>query len=137
MISANATPRAVTSKASSLELGRPALIALWAVQVALAAMFLLAGGSKLAGVPAMVTMFDTIGLGQWFRYATGIVEVVAGIALLVPAAAVYGALLLIPTMVGAAIANVAVLHQSPAIPVVLLAGASGVLWLRRRQLRRP
>lgn len=32
-------------------------------------------GSKLAGAPAMVGLFDTIGIGQWFRYLTGSLEV--------------------------------------------------------------
>jgi len=43
-------------------------MALWVVQIALAGMFLLAGGSKLLGAPAMVALFNTIGMGQWFRY---------------------------------------------------------------------
>src|SRR3954471_18310153 len=54
---------------------RIGLIALWAVQLALAGMFLLAGGSKLAGAPAMIALFDGIGIGQWFRYVTGLIEV--------------------------------------------------------------
>ena len=33
-----------------------------------------------------VRTFDAIGLGQWFRYATGIVEVAGGLLFLVPAA---------------------------------------------------
>ena len=53
---------------------RLALIALWSVQVVLAGMFLLAGGSKLAGAAAMVALFDAVGVGQWFRYVTGGIE---------------------------------------------------------------
>src|SRR4051812_25867852 len=105
MISNDAATRAMTQNTSSLQLDRPALIALWVMQVALAAVFLMAGGSKLAGAPAMVSMFDVIGVGQWFRYVTGIIEVIAAIALLVPSAAIFGALLLIATMVGAIIVN--------------------------------
>src|SRR5436190_1204621 len=63
---------------------RIGLIALWAVQLALAGMFLLAGGSKLAGAPAMIALFDGIGIGQWFRYVTGLIEVGSAVALLVP-----------------------------------------------------
>jgi putative oxidoreductase len=114
---------------------RASLIALWVVQVALALMFLAAGGSKLAGVPAMVTLFDAIGVGQWFRYVTGIIEVTCGIALLVPAAAAFGAVLLIPTMLGAIVTNLFVVPASPVPPLVLLLGAAGVAWVRRRQLR--
>ena len=43
--------------------GRVGLIALWGVQIIVAGMFLLAGGSKLAGVPAMVALFDAVGVG--------------------------------------------------------------------------
>ena len=97
----DAATHAVTQNGTNLQRGRAALIALWLTQVALALMFLMAGGSKLAGVPAMVSLFDPVGVGQWFRYVTGVIEVTSGIALLVPSAAIFGAMLLIPTMLGA------------------------------------
>ena len=50
---------------TSVRRGRSGVIALWVVQIALAGMFLLAGGSKLLGAPAMVALFNTIGIGQW------------------------------------------------------------------------
>ena len=55
--------------APSVHSGRAGLIALWIdlFQIALAGMFLLAGGSKLLGASAMVALFNTIGIGQWFR----------------------------------------------------------------------
>jgi putative oxidoreductase len=130
-----ATTRTVTRNATDLPRGRASLIALWLTQVALALMFLMAGGSKLAGVPAMVSLFDALGLGQWFRYVTGVIEVTAAIALLVPSAAIFGALLLIPTMLGAIVANVFVVHGSPVMPLLLLLAAAAVAWARRRQLR--
>jgi uncharacterized membrane protein YphA (DoxX/SURF4 family) len=111
-----------------------ASIALWVAQIALAAMFLLAGGSKLAGAPAMVDLFAAIGLGQWFRYVTGAIELSAAVALLIPSAALFGAILLVPTMVGAVIVNL-ILGQSPAVPIVLLLVAAAVAWTRRNQLR--
>ncbi len=134
MTANNAATHAVTQNGTNRQRGRAALIALWLAQVALAVMFLMAGGSKLAGVPAMVSLFDAIGLGQWFRYVTGVIEVTSGIALLVPSAAIFGALLLIPTMLGAAAANL-FLGQSPAIPLVLLLVAAAVAWTRRNQLQ--
>ena len=84
------------TQASPVRHGRTGRIALWAVQIALAGMFLLAGSSKLLSAPAMVGLFDAIGIGQWFRYVTGSIEVVSAVALLVPAWAAFGALLLIP-----------------------------------------
>src|SRR6202051_4412749 len=132
MIPSNAVTRAVTLNGTSLQRGRASLIALWVTQVALALMFLMAGGSKLAGVPAMVSLFDAVGVGQWFRYVTGIIEVTSGIALLIPSAAVFGALLLVPTMIGAIITNVFIVPTSPVAPVLLLIGAAAVAWARRR-----
>ena len=68
MIANDAATRAATRNGADLQRGRASLIALWLTQVALAAMFLLAGGSKLAGVPAMVSLFDAVGVCRWFRY---------------------------------------------------------------------
>jgi len=124
----------MTQNEITLQRGRASLIALWLTQVALALLFLMAGGSKLAGVPAMVSLFDALGLGQWFRYVTGVIEVASGIALLVPSAALFGAMLLIPTMLGAAAANL-FLGQLPAAPLVLLLVAAAVAWTRRNQLQ--
>src|SRR6202049_1873565 len=134
MIANDGATRAVTQNRINRQRGRAALIALWLTQVALAVMFLMAGGSKLAGVPAMVGLFDAIGLGKWFRYVTGVIEVTSGIALLVPSAAIFGALLLIPTMLGAIVTNVFVVPASPLMPLLLLLAAAAVAWARRHQL---
>ena len=119
---------------TSVRRGRSAVVALWVVQIALAVMFLLAGGSKLLGAPAMVALFKTIGIGQWFRYVTGFVEIGSAIALLVPSIAVYGALALVPTMIGAVVAELFIVGDSAVPPAVLLLGAVGVVWARRREL---
>ena len=130
---ANDTATRTTGNTRTLLRGRVALIALWVTQIALAAMFLFAGGSKLVGAPAMVNLFAAIGLGQWFRYVTGAIEISAAVALLIPSAALFGAILLVPTMVGAVAANL-FLGQSPAVPLVLLLVAAAVAWTRRDQL---
>ena len=96
-------------------------------------MFLMAGGSKLAAAPTMVALFDAIGWGQWFRSVTGAIETSAAVALLIPSAAVYGAMLLIPTMIGAIVTNL-FLGQSVLPPLVLLLVASAVAWARRNEL---
>jgi len=97
-------------------------------------MFLLAGSSKLFGAAAMVGLFDAIGIGQWFRYVTGLIEVSSAVALLVPSFAVFGALALVATMIGAIAAHLFIVGGSPAMPVILLFGSAGVLWGRRHQL---
>ena len=113
--------------------GRAALITLWVVQIALAAMFLMAGASKLTGAPNMVALFNAIGFGQWFRYVTGLIEISSALALLTPRSAVFGALLLVPTMLGALLTNL-LLHAPPVAPIVLLIAAGIVLWARRHEL---
>src|ERR1700732_4149074 len=59
------------------------LITLWTLSGLLALAFIGAGGGKSAGVPVMIEMFGKVGLGQWFRYFTGLLEVAGGIGFLV------------------------------------------------------
>ena len=94
-------------------------IALWTVKGILAAVFLAAGGAKLYGVPMMVENFNIIGLGQWFRYLTGALEVIGAILILIPAQSVFGAILFCCIMVGATLTYLTVL-PGPAIPAVVL-----------------
>lgn len=122
------------TQGSSLRRARTGLIALWALQIGLAGMFLLAGSSKLLGDPAMVQLFNAIGIGQWFRYVTGLIEVSSALALLVPSFAVFGALALVATMFGAVVAHLFILGASPAVPAILLLGSASVVWARRHQL---
>ncbi len=104
----------------------------WALQVASAAMFLFAGGLKLAGVPMMVQMFSLIGLGQWFRYLTGAIEVISAVLLLVPSLAFFGALALAATMIGAVITHLFIIGGSPAVPIALFAATATIAWTKRR-----
>jgi uncharacterized membrane protein YphA (DoxX/SURF4 family) len=114
--------------------GRFAHLALWLTQFALAGMFMLAGGLKLAGAPEMVALFDAIGVGQWFRYVTGSIEVGSAVALLVPSLAPFGALLLVPTMVGAIATHLFIVGGSALVATVLLIGSLAIAWARREQL---
>lgn len=96
--------------------------------------FVAAGGAKLVGVEMMVATYDTIGLGQWFRYLTGIVEIVGAVLLWMPNRQVLGAALLGATMVGAVLAHWFVVGPSalPAIVLGLLSAA--VLFIYRAQI---
>src|SRR5438046_9809982 len=79
--------------------GKVLNITLWILQILAAGMFLLAGGSKLAGAAPMLAMFEKIGVGQWFRYFTGGLEVICAVLLLIPRTSAIGAWLLAATMV--------------------------------------
>src|SRR2546426_12695351 len=104
------------------------------LQGLLAAAFLAAGGAKLAGVPMMVQIFDRIGMGQWFRIVTGLVEVIGAVALVVPGLAALGAAWLGATMFFAVLTHLFILHSSAMPALVLLTLNALVVWLRRDQL---
>ena len=106
----------------------------WILQIAAAAMFLMAGGSKLAGAQPMVDMFDAIGVGQWFRYVTGLIEVGSAVALLAPSLAPFGAIALVATMAGAILTHLFIVGGSPLVPAILLVGSLTVAWVRRDQI---
>lgn len=96
------------------------VVGLWILQVLLAGNFLFAGGAKLAGVDMTVGVFAEIGIGQWFRYVVGVLEVAGAVLLLVPQLAVVGAWGLAVVMAGAVLAELFVLSGNPVMPLVLL-----------------
>ena|SRR3712207_4752789 len=95
-------------------------VALWALQTLLALMFAMAGLAKVGGDPTMVEMFATIGMGQWFRYVVGALEIAGAVGLLIPRLSGLAALGLVCLMVGATATNVLVLGASPLLPIGLL-----------------
>jgi putative oxidoreductase len=104
---------------------------LWTLQILSAAMFLMAGTLKLSGNPMMVQMFGAIGLGQWFRYLTGTIEVAGAVLLLIPAVATYGAIALAVTMIGAIFTHLFIVGGSPVAAIFLLASTATIAWVRR------
>jgi putative oxidoreductase len=114
--------------------GSPRRLGAWALQVVVAAAFFAAGAAKLADVPFMIQIFDQIGVGQWFRIVTGVVEIVGALALVYPGIAAIGGLWLGFTMVCAVAIHVFVLHSSPAPAAVLLALNALIVYLRRDEL---
>jgi putative oxidoreductase len=107
----------------------------WILAVFLTLLFTLVGGLKLIGAPAMVKEFAQIGLGQWFRFFTGILEVAGAAALLVPRFRFLATLLIATIMFCATLINIWVLHVPglARLTAVLMALALVVGWLRRPQ----
>jgi len=97
--------------------------------------FLAAGGAKLFGVEMMVSTFDTIGVGQWFRYLTGFIEAGGAVLLWVPGRQVMAAGLLGATMVGAVIAHLFILGPSAVPAIVLGLTCTAVIYLHRTQIK--
>jgi putative oxidoreductase len=90
------------------------------------------GASKLSSDPhnEWVRIFDRIGIGQWFRYVTGALQIAGGILLLIPRTVTVGAALLASTMAGAMVVQIFVLHTPlfALFPAVLLAAVVAVWW---------
>jgi putative oxidoreductase len=113
--------------------GRIMNVALWILQIAAAAMFLMVGFSKLSGNPLMVQLFGAIGLGQWFRYLTGALEVLGAVLLLIPRLSGLGALLLVCVMLGAVVTHLFIIGGSPFMAIILLIVTAIIAWRRRER----
>ena len=120
---------------ATLSQPRSANIAVWVLRVVVAALFLLAGFMKLSGQPMMVEEFDTVGLGQWFRYFTGAVEVVGAVVTLIPSVSVLGTVLLLAVDAGAFVAQVAAIHMDWIHTIVIGAVIAALIYLQRDALK--
>jgi putative oxidoreductase len=108
----------------------------WTLQIAVAAVFFATGMSKLTSDPDMVQMYDAIGIGQWFRYFTGVVEVLGATGLLVPGLPPFAAILLASTMLAAVWTHLFIIGGNPAVPIALFVALCAILRLRRSEIKR-
>ncbi|MBB5156756.1 DoxX family protein [Saccharopolyspora phatthalungensis] len=125
-----------TSSNAAVSQRRGVHVTLWVLQALLAAFFAFAAVPKLIGDPTTVEMFGLIGLGQWFRYLTGALELLGAIGLLVPRLAGPAALGLACVMVGATITQLFV-FDSPVMalpPLVLVLVFVALAWGRRQTI---
>jgi putative oxidoreductase len=106
-------------------------VALWVLQALLALAFVGAASGKLLGKPDMVALFEAIGIGQWFRYLTGLMELTGALLIVVPRTKFFGAALLSLVMIGAVLTHLFILHNAPTAAAVLLVFAGVVAWARR------
>ena len=113
--------------------GKIVNVGLWILQIGAAGMFLMVGFFKLSGDPRMVGLFDAIGVGQWFRYLTGALEVLGAILLLIPRLSGLGALLLVGAMLGAVATHLFVVGGSALGATILLIVTGVIAWGRRKR----
>lgn len=128
----------IQSQAAPDTLSRPAHMALLVLQVLLGIFFVIASAvPKLVGEAIAVQIFEDIGIGQWFRYVVGVLELVGGIGLIIPRTAGLAALGLAVLMVGATITNLFIIDGGVAIvtTIVLFILLSVIAWFRWPQTR--
>jgi putative oxidoreductase len=106
------------------------VLAAWLPRVAVALVFLSVGSEKFGSHGPWIRIFARIGLGDWFRYATGVMQIGGALLLLIPPLVRLGAVVLGCTMVGAIITNVFILNSglSAIIPSALLVAIVFVGW---------
>lgn len=96
----------------------------WVLRVSAAILFLSVGLSKFESDSHWVRLFAAIGLGDWFRYVTGALQVVGGALFLVPKTVPAAAALAGATMLGAVAVHLFVLGTGVGgaiIPAIVLA----------------
>lgn len=110
-------------------------LGIWVLRVLLGLAFLFFSFMKLSGKSNMVAEFEVVGLGHWFRYFTGTLELIGGLAILVPQVSVFGAILLLLVDFGAFVAQVFVLHMDWIHTVVIAALIGLLIYLQQSALR--
>src|SRR4030095_3494063 len=124
---------AESTRLSSGSTGKVINVVMWVLQITAAGMFLMVGFLKLSGNPQLVALFEAIGLGQWFRYLTGTLEVAGAGLLLVPRFSGLGALMLFGVMIGAVITHLFIVGGNPLMAIILLIVTGVVAWGRRQR----
>ncbi|MET7641974.1 DoxX family protein [Streptomyces sp. NPDC005438] len=110
---------------------------LWTLQVLLALFFaVVSAAPKLVAHSSAVEFFDDIGWGAGAMYVIGVLELLGGIALVVPRLVGLSALCLIGLMIGAFVVNLTLLDgQNAATPLILVVPLAWIAWRRRATLR--
>jgi putative oxidoreductase len=75
---------------------------------------------KWIGVDIEMQLFAAIGIGQWFRYLTGALEIAGALGLFVSALAPFAGLLLAAVMTGAILPHLFIVGGSPLPAIQLL-----------------
>ena len=124
-----------TSAASPTATGRRrSTVVVWVLRILLALFF--AGASALPKLLAMgpaVSSFDSIGIGHWFMYLVGSLELAGAVGLLLRPLARTAALCLIALLAGAFATQLVVFHgANAATPLILMVPLAVIARYRRR-----
>jgi uncharacterized membrane protein len=129
------TSPAATSSTTVRSTGRGANVALWVLQVLLAAVYVFAAIPKLTADPMAVAGFEMMGLGTTGMYIIGCLEVAGAVALLIPRLTGLAGFCFVALMIGAVISTVIFMGVEMAIvPAVVLVLAAVVAYGRRRSV---
>jgi len=111
-------------------------IADWVLRGGVALAFIFFGFDKFPSRPdgEWVKFFAQVGVGQWFRYFTGIVEIAGAVLVVFPGGTRWGLALLALTMAAASLIHIFVIHQPGNIVITgsLCLGLAFFWWAKRK-----
>jgi putative oxidoreductase len=114
----------------------------WLFRIAIAVILLQTLYFKFTGHPESVALFSKLGVEPWGRIGTGVIELIAGILILVPATALIGAALSLGLMAGAIASHLFVIGiesdndggQLFMLAIIVLVLSLVVLAIRRKEI---
>lgn len=114
----------------------------WISRIAIAVILLQTLYFKFTGHPESVALFSKLGVEPWGRIGTGVIELVTGILILIPATAFIGAALSLGVMTGAIASHLLVIGiesdndggQLFMLAIIVFALSAIVLFMRRQEL---
>ena len=106
---------------------RVRIVATWVLRLLLGIMFLGIGIEKLTGTMGTIPFFDAIGWGQWFRYASGVLDAAGALPF-----TSYGALIITCTVGLGTILCFTTGVFNPLFPLVMTLLAATLVWLAWR-----
>jgi putative oxidoreductase len=120
---------------------KPIMILSWALRIAAAAILLQTLYFKFTGHPESVELFTKLGVEPWGRIGTGVIELIAGILLLIPATVFIGGFLGVGLMSGAILSHLTVIGIESKddggtlfiLAIVVLLCCVVLSWLHRQQ----
>ena len=125
-----------------LHLTRTQTVVTWLAQLTVAVILLQTLFFKFTGAEESVYIFTTVGAEPWGRIGSGVIELIASILLLIPAAAPIGAALAMASMAGAILTHLTLLGIEVkgdggllfALALTAFIGSAIVLLVRRAQI---
>ncbi|MEV7835262.1 DoxX family protein [Streptomyces subrutilus] len=125
----------MSSTATAPTSGKAMVRVVWTLQILLALFFALASAlPKLLALPAATTVFDSIGVGDWLMYLTGLVELAGAVGLLVRRLAGPAATALIVFLAFAFVTQLTVMHgENAGTPFLFMVPLAVIAWNRRAE----
>jgi hypothetical protein len=111
--------------------GRRKNIALWVLQAVTAVAILGVGAATVAGAAQPVQMFHEIGLGDWFRYLVGVLQLAGAVGLLIPRLCGLAGLAFVGMWLVAIATHLFAIGGNPAPAAVFLVLTAVIAWGRR------